>query len=60
MSGPRESSSSGSANRPWSGRLPANRGDASHKGKEKIVEPLGMPDVSVGHSHVDGESSNSE
>ena len=46
-----ESSSSGSTNRPWSGRLrqnnsPANTGDASHKGKEKIVEPLGMPDVS--------------
>ena len=35
-------------------------GDASHEGKEKIVEPLGMPDVSARHSHVDGESSGSE
>ncbi|CAK9223277.1 unnamed protein product, partial [Sphagnum troendelagicum] len=59
------SPSSGSINRPWSGRLrhnssPTNTGDASYKGKEKVGEALGMPDISVGYSHVDGESSGSE
>jgi len=52
LSGPRESPSSGSSNRPWSGRLrhnssPTNIGDASYKGKEKVGEPLGMPDIST-------------
>jgi len=64
-SGPRESPSSGSTNRPWSGRLrhnnsPTNTGDASYKGKEKVGEPLGMPNISAGYSHGDGESSGSE
>ena len=59
LSGPQESSSSGSTNRPWSGRLrhnssPTNTGDASYKGKEKVDEPLGMPNISTRHSHVDG------
>ncbi|MDM1593474.1 reverse transcriptase domain-containing protein [Escherichia coli] len=54
-----------SIDRPWSGTLHqntslANAGDASNKGKAKVVEPLGMPDVSAGHSYVDGESSGSE
>ncbi len=65
LSGPRESPSSGSTNRPWSGRLrhnssPTNTGDASYKGKEKVGEALGMPDISARYSHVDGESSGSE
>jgi hypothetical protein len=65
LSGPRESPSSGSTNRPWSGRLrhnnnPTNTGDASYKGKEKVGEAVGMPDISAGYSHVDGESSGSE
>ncbi|MDM1715273.1 hypothetical protein HX137_32225, partial [Pseudomonas sp. 165] len=66
LSGPGESSSSVSIDRPWSGKLrqntsPANTSDASKdKGKAKVVEPLGMPDVSAGHSYVDGESSGSE
>jgi hypothetical protein len=52
LSGPRESPSSGSTNRPWSGRLrhnssPTNTGDASYKGKEKVNEALGMPDIST-------------
>jgi hypothetical protein len=60
LSGPRKSPSSGSINRPWSGRLhhncsPTNIGDASYKGKEKVGEPLGMPNISAGYSHVDGE-----
>jgi len=64
LSGPRESHSSGSTNRPWSGRLrhnssPTNTGDALYKGKEKVGEALGMPDISAGYSHVDGESSGS-
>jgi len=50
LSGPRESPSSGSTNRPWSGRLrhnssPINTGDASYKGKEKVGEALSMPDI---------------
>ena len=69
MSEPRESSSSGSIVR---GRL---RSDASprdahrdatgasthvsHKGKEKVDQPF-MPDMSGGHSYVDGDSSGSE
>jgi hypothetical protein len=65
LSGPQESPSSGSTNRPWSGRLrhnnnPTNIGDASYKGKEKVDEPLGMPDIFAGYSHVDGEFSGSE
>jgi len=65
LSGPRESLSSGSTNRPWSGRLrhnnsPTNTGDASYKGKEKVGEALGMPDISAGYSAVDGKSSGSE
>jgi len=65
LSGPRESPSSGSTNRPWSGRLrhnssPTNTGDASYKGKEKVGEALSMPDISARYSHVDGESSGSE
>jgi hypothetical protein len=65
LSGPRESPSSGSTNRPWSGRLrhnnnPTNTCDASYKGKEKVGEPLGMPNISVGYSHVDGESNGFE
>jgi hypothetical protein len=65
LSGPRESSSNGSTNRPWSGRLrhnsnPTNTSDASYKGKEKVGEALGMLDISAGYSHVDGESSGSE
>jgi len=62
LSGPQESPSSGSSNKPWSGRLchnssPINIGDASYKGKEKVGEPLGMLDISAGYSHGDGESS---
>jgi hypothetical protein len=65
LSGPRESPSSGSTNRPWSGRLrhnssPTNTGYASYKGKEKVGEALGMLNISAGYSHVDGESSGSE
>jgi len=65
LNGPRKSPSSGSTNRPWSGRLhhnssPTNTGDASYKGKEKVGEALGMLDISVGYSHVDGKSSGSE
>jgi hypothetical protein len=45
LSGPRESHSSGSINRPWSGRLRhnnslTNTGDASYKGKKKVGDPL--------------------
>jgi hypothetical protein len=52
LNGPRESPSSGSTNRPWSGRLrnnssPTNTSDASYKGKEKVGEPLGMHDISA-------------
>jgi hypothetical protein len=39
---------------------PTNTSDASYKGKEKVSEPLGMPNISVGYSHVDGESNGSE
>jgi hypothetical protein len=39
---------------------PTNTGDASYKGKEKVSEALGMPNISAGYSHVDGESSGSE
>jgi hypothetical protein len=65
LSGPRESPSSGSINRPWNGRFrhnssPTNTSDASYKGQEKVGEPLGMPDISAGYSHVDGESSGSK
>jgi len=65
LSGPRESPSSGSTNRPWSGRLrhngsPTNTGDASYKGKEKVGEALGMPDILARYSHVNGEFSGSE
>jgi hypothetical protein len=65
LSGPRESPSSGSTNKPWSGRLrhnnsPTNTGDASYKGKEKVGEALGMPDIYAGYSHIDGESSGSK
>jgi hypothetical protein len=50
LNGPRESPSNGFTNRPWSGRLrhnssPTNTSDASYKGKEKVGEPLGMPDI---------------
>jgi len=52
LSGLQESPFSGSTNRPWSGRLhhnssPTNIGDASYKGKEKVGEPLGMPNISA-------------
>jgi hypothetical protein len=65
LSGPRESHSRGSTNRPWSGRLhhnsnPINTSDASYKGKEKVGKPLGMLDISIGYSHVDGEFSGFE
>ncbi len=65
LSGPRESPSNGSTNRPWSGRLhhnnsPTNTGDASYKGKEKVGKPLGMPNISTRYSHVDGKSNGSE
>jgi hypothetical protein len=39
---------------------PTNTCDASYKGKEKVGEALGMPDISAGYSHVDGESSGSK
>jgi len=39
---------------------PTNIGDASYKGKEKVGEALGMPDIFAGYSHVDGESSGSK
>jgi hypothetical protein len=39
---------------------PTNIGDASYKGKEKVSEPLGMPDISARYSHVDGKSNGSE
>ncbi len=39
---------------------PTYTSDASYKGKEKVGEPLGMLDISVGYSHVDGESSGFE
>ncbi len=65
LSGPRESSSSGSTNRPWSGRLhhnssPTNTCDASYKGKEKVSEALGMLDIFARYSHVNGKSSGFE
>jgi hypothetical protein len=65
LSGPRESPSSGTTNRPWSGKLHHNSNstttcDASYKGKEKVSEPLGIPDISKRYSHVDGESSGFE
>jgi hypothetical protein len=37
-----------------------NTGDASYEGKEKVDEPLGMPNISARYSHVDGESNGSE
>jgi hypothetical protein len=39
---------------------PTNTGDASYKGKKKVSEALGMPDISTRYSHVDGQSSGSE
>ncbi len=39
---------------------PTNTGDASYKGKKKVSEALGMPDISTRYSHVDGESSGSK
>ena len=65
LSGPRESPSQGSIDRPWSGRLrgkvtPPSTSHVSRKGKEKVDEPLCMPDVSSGYSHVDADSDGSE
>ena len=65
LSGPRESPSQGSVDRPWSGRLrgkgtPPSTPHVSQKGKEKVDEPLCMPDVSSGYSHVDADSDGSE
>ena len=68
LSGPRESSSSGSIGSPWSGRLRADASardttgagtHVSRKGKEKVDQPF-VPDVSAGHSFVDGDSSGSK
>ena len=60
-----ESSSSGSIDTPWSGRLHQNTslvniGGASYKGKKKVVEPLGLLEISTRHLYVDGDSSGLE
>ena len=72
MSGPRESSSSGSIVSPWLGRLRSHAsprdahrdaiGASTHvsrKGKEKVDQPF-MPDMSGGHSSSGSEQSLNE
>ena len=61
LSGPKESSSSVSMDRPWSGRLrtqvtPQSVSQVSRKGKEKVGEPPCMTSVSSGSSHIDVDS----
>ena len=58
LSGPQESSSHGSVEKPWSGRLqtqvtPPSIGNVSRKGKEKVGGIPFMADVSSGSSHAD-------
>ena len=58
------SSSTASAQNPWSGRLqekvsPASSSNVSHKGKEKLHD-FGMPELSASHYDVDGDLSGSE
>ena len=61
LSGPGESSSSQSIERPWSGRLhPASSENASYKGKEKVGDPMVLPNIFAGHSTVDGDLSGSK
>ena len=65
LSGPQESSSLGSVEKPWSGRLrtqvtPSSTGNVSRKGKEKVGETPFMADVSSGFSHADMDSDGSE
>lgn len=63
FSEPGESSSGAkSDNRPWSGRTRSQTNsvgtkNVSRNGKEKVNEGLVLPDISAGHSVVDGESS---
>ena len=57
LSGPGESSSSASIDRPWSGKLHTqNLPQVSCKGKEKVGEAPCMTSVSSGSSHVDVDS----
>jgi hypothetical protein len=66
LSGPGESSSGAkSDNRPWSGRTRSQTNfvgteNVSRNGKAKVNEGLVLPDISVGHFVVDGESSGSD
>ena len=65
MSGPQVSSSHGSVEKPWSGRLqmqatPPSTGNVSRKGKEKVGETPFMADVSSGFSHADIDSNGLE
>ena len=65
LSGPQESSSHGSVEKPWSGRLqtqvtPPSTGNVSRKGKEKVGETPFMADVSSVISHADMDSDGSE
>jgi len=65
MSGRVDSSSSVRYDfRPWSGRLrtqtnSANLENVSQKGKEKVDDTHGFPEISEGQSIVDGDSSGS-
>ncbi|MCO5594866.1 hypothetical protein L7F22_048901 [Adiantum nelumboides] len=65
LSGSRESSSSGSVDRPWSGRLrtqvtPQSAPQVSCKGKEKVDESPCMTSVPSGSSHIDTDSDGSD
>ena len=65
LSGPQESPSHGSVDRPWSGRLRSHAtspstSQMSRKGKEKVGDSPIMTDVSSGFSHVDVDSDGSE
>ena len=65
LSGPQKSSSHGSVEKPWSGRLqtqvtPPSIGNVSRKGKEKVGEIPFMADVSSASSHADIDSDGSE
>ena len=61
LSGPGESSSGAKSDyRPWIQTNSVGSKNVSQKGKEKVDEGLGFPDISAGHSIVEGESSGSD
>ena len=65
VSGPRESSSSVSVDKPWSRRLrtqvtPPNVSQVSRRIKEKVGEAPCITSVSSSSSHVDADSDGSE